>query len=269
MKTLFVSLLSFWLSIVAQAQVASDFFCCEIPAADTARLQAELNNLSAQVLKDLPEQEEKKLRTVFRRVFNKYLKNYKQGSTLADVLQSANYDCLSGTIIFAYVLRQAGFQVTVYETNIHVFLTVLLNSGKEVMIETTDPINGLILSPMVTARRKEEYTRRFAMYQEQEQTHYRSAFQIMRAIPFHELAALQCFNRAVAAYNNKEFAIAADFLFKSQSLMMTERGMELMVLALEGILSKHELTIDKQLALLDAIEFYKSRLSHLPKLVAH
>ncbi|WP_250630472.1 hypothetical protein [Rhodoflexus caldus] len=269
MRTLLLSFIVFWLYAFAQAQIAPEFFRCEAQSADTAQLQANLAALSDNVLKDLPESEEKRLRTIFRRIFNKYLKHYRQGSTLANVLQSGHYDCLSGTIVFAHVLRQAGFQTVVYETNIHVFLTVVLGNGVEVLIETTDPINGLVTSPTMVARRKEEYIRRFAAYREQEASHYRSEFQIMRAIPFEELAGLQCFNRAVTAYNNKQFALAADYLFQSQSLMTTERGMELMILSLEGILAHHSLTSEKQLALLDAIEQYKSKLSRLPKLAVY
>jgi len=254
--------------VLAQAQIASEFFCCETQSADTAQLQADLAVLSANVLKDLPQAEEKRLRAVFRRVF-KYLKHYRQGSTLTNVLQSGHYDCLSGTIVFAYVLNQAGFQTIVYETNIHVFLTVKLSNGREALIEATDPINGLLTSPIAVARRKEEYMRKFTDYQEREAAYYRSEFDIMRAIPFQELAGLQCFNRAVTAYNNKQFALAADYLFQSQSLMNTERGMELMILSLEGILAHHLLTIEKQLALLYAIEQYKSCLSTLPKSIVY
>lgn len=264
-----ISFAIFGLSVFAQAQIAPEFFRCEVSTTDTAQLQADLAALSANVLKDLPESEEKRLRTVFRRIFNKYLKHYRQGSTLANVLQSGHYDCLSGTIVFAHVLRQAGFSTAIYETNIHVFLTVALSNGGEVLIETTDPMNGLVTAPAMVARRKEEYVSRFSAYREQEASHYRSEFQIMRAIPFQELAGLQCFNRAVTAYNNKQFALAADYLFQSQSLMSTERGMELMVLSLEGILAHHSLTSEKQVTLLDAIEQYKSRLSRLPKLAVY
>jgi hypothetical protein len=269
LRTLLLFFATFGLSVFVQAQIAPEFFRCESPLTDTSQLQADLAALSANVLKDLPEAEEKRLRTVFRRTFNKYLKHYRQGSTLANVLQSGHYDCLSGTIVFAHLLQQAGFHTTIYETNIHVFLTVTLSSKREVLIETTDPINGLVTSPVMVARRKEEYIRRFATYQEQEASHYRSAFHIMRAIPFQELADLQCFNRAVTAYNSKQFALATDYLFRSQPLMTTERGMELMVLSLEGILVHYSLESEKQLALLDAIEQYKDRLSHLPKLAVY
>lgn len=269
MRALLLSVLTFWLYVFANAQISSKFFHCEEPAADTAHLQAALNTLTNSVLQELPAQEEKKLRTIFRRIFNKHLKNYKQGSTLADLLQTAHYDCLSGSILFAHVLQRAGFRVTVYETNIHVFLTVTLSNGREVMIETTDPINGLITSPALIAKRKEEYVRRFAAYREKEAAYYRSEFQIMRTIAFEELAGLQCFNRAVTAYNNQQFALAADFLFKSQSLMTTERGMELMILALEGILAHHRLTNEQRLTLLEAIESYKLQLSRLPKLAVY
>lgn len=259
-------LFAFWSIVFAKAQIASDFFCCEESATDTAALQAKLTAVSTKVLENLPASEEKALRLIFRRLFNKYLRYYKQGSTLTETLLFGNYDCLSGSILFAHLLQKAGFHVIVYETNIHVFLTVLLSDGSEVLIETTDPVNGLVMSATAVAKRKEEYLRRFAAYREAETSHFRSEFQIMRTIPFEELAGLQCFNRAVAAYNRRRFALAADFLFKSQSLMNTERGMELMVLSLEGILASYELAPEKRVALLQAVEQYKTRLKHLPKL---
>ncbi|MCS7018657.1 MAG: hypothetical protein RMJ87_00955 [Cytophagales bacterium] len=269
MKRLFVLTLIVWLFTIADAQIPSHFLACEVDASDTVRLQQQLAIVSASTLKDLPASEEKRLRAIFRRLFNRHLKYYKQGSTLADLLQTNHYDCLSGSMLFAYVLQQDGFRVNIYETNIHIFLTVFLSSGKEVLIETTDPIGGLITSPALVSKRKAEYMQRFAAYQETETSHFRSEFHIMRVIPFEALADLQCFNCAVAAYNRQQFAIAADFLFKSPTLMNTERGMELMVLALEGILAHHHLTPEKQLALWETIDAYKVKLKKLPKLAIY
>ncbi|MDW8210089.1 MAG: hypothetical protein RMJ44_03295 [Cytophagales bacterium] len=257
---------AFGLYLWAGAQISSDFFACSSTGADTAYFQQKMDALAAEVLKDLPSHEEKRIKTIHRRLFARYLRDYRQGSLLTDVLQHRQYDCLSGTIVFAYLLKKAGFQPVIYETNVHIFLTTFLSDGREVLIETTDPIGGVVTSQLQVAQRKEEYRRRFSSYQEREPGYYRSEFQIMRVVPFEELAGLQCFNQAVRAYNHGLFASAAEYLFKSQPLMATERGIELMILALKGILATHSLSFEKQNALLKAMAAYEDKLKNFPRL---
>ena len=57
---------------------------------------------------------------VYYKVHRKYLKTYSSPSTLNDVLVTGNYDCLSGTALYAMIFQALGADYQIIETNYHI-----------------------------------------------------------------------------------------------------------------------------------------------------
>jgi hypothetical protein len=149
----------------------------------------------------------------------KYLLEYKQCSPFAATLAEGRYDCLSGSMIYAYLLDKLGFSFSAYETNYHVYLIVHL-PGTEVLIESTDSKHGLVKNQKHIDYRLREYEQKYV------ETHSEMADwqpPIHRSVSLRGLAGLQFFNRAVLEYNEKHFGEALADLQKAKLIYPCER----------------------------------------------
>ena len=84
------------------------------------------------------------LQKVFYKVQQTYLKRYNQYSTFEDLMQKGDYDCVSGTTLYALILSILGFEITIQETPFHTYLLVFLSNNQKVLIESTSVGQGFI-----------------------------------------------------------------------------------------------------------------------------
>ena len=92
------------------------------------------------------------LRKVFVETHKKFLKNYSQYADMNEIFSSGNYDCLTATSMYSIVLDRLDFDYSIIETNYHIFIVVNTSRG-EVLLETTDPLNGFVTdSKMIDQR---------------------------------------------------------------------------------------------------------------------
>jgi len=200
------------------------------------------------------------LAAVFTELFDSYLYNYKALTTFTRTMENKEFDCLTGTLLFALSLEKLGFQYAIHETNNHVYLTVKTTEG-EVLIETTDRKFGFEKNKHLIAKRRKEYQRQYEQAKEQAKNVYTSFFRIERQIDLTELIGLQHFNKAVNAYNQKEYEQSINFLKQSMQLYDAERSAELMILSIKQCLQTPNLQPDKKERLLQYEDFYVHKLA--------
>lgn len=75
---------------------------------------------------------------------HKLLKKYSEYPTLLETLSEGKYDCLTATAMYSILLSELSIKHDVIETNYHIFIIVHPGTEHEILIETTDPLYGII-----------------------------------------------------------------------------------------------------------------------------
>lgn len=146
------------------------------------------------------------LRHVFYALHRKSLKRYEQYTSFAEMAESGRYDCLTASTLYAMYLRALGYQVNIVETQYHMYLKVKI-ANKEIVLETTDPLEGFISDAEGFAARKSsdlpEGTegKTGGVSSDQEEL---SGSEINASVSVRELIGLHYYNQAIAFWNNGE-----------------------------------------------------------------
>ncbi len=106
------------------------------------------------------------------------------------MVDKGEYDCVTGTIVYALILDKLNIEYEILEFPYHV-LIVLNIDGKDIMLEATDPYYGFVTE-------EKDYLERIEFYKNQSQE---NAF--LRKIDLKQLAGLYYYNQAVEEYNSK------------------------------------------------------------------
>jgi len=173
--------------------------------------------------------EKKFLKHVYKYTHKKVLKNYKQYITLDETLSSSgNYDCLTGTLLYGLLIDELGYSYTVREFNYHVLLVVHLED-EDVLIESTDPLNGFVDGAASIELRISSYKK------EDISTDNRSGKFVFttvmdNSISLLELTGLHYYNRAIYHLNKEEFAIASLKINRAYALYPSQRIKEVNLL---------------------------------------
>ncbi len=165
--------------------------------------------------------DEKYLKHIYRYVHKKVLKSYKKYVTLSETLsKKGNYDCLTGTLLYSLILDELGFKYTIREFNYHVALVIHLESN-QLMIESTDPLDGFIVG-------SKAINSRIANYKKEDIEAKRSSQYVFtevmdNKISILELTGLHYYNQALNYFNREEFVIASFKIDKAYSLYPSPR----------------------------------------------
>ena len=168
------------------------------------------------------------LKTVFYKVHQKYLKSYQPYATFGDLITEGRYDCLTGTILYAWILDELGFESEAIVTKHHTYLLINIAEGS-LMFESTDALNGFIYQP-------EEIASRLAEIEEEESSDQALATGQL-PVSFTELIGLQYYNAAVNAYNNMDFIQSVDQLEKGSVFYRGEMMKQFGAILARGIVA--------------------------------
>jgi hypothetical protein len=152
------------------------------------------------------------LNFLFYRTHKVYLKRYEGHTSFSQVMNEGKYDCLTGTVLYALLLKEFDFPFTVVETDYHIYLLV---SGEEttVLLETTDPINGFISDRETIENKISDINERNKTLSEQYLTFQSDS---RNFTDLNKLAALQYYNASVLAFNSGQIIASIDQLEKAR-----------------------------------------------------
>lgn len=146
--------------------------------------------------------DQRQLQIIFHQAHRRVLRHYVPYAGIEE-LATGTYDCLTGTAFIAGIIHEAGYDFDIMETNYHIFLLVRTSKG-DVLLETTDPINGFITGEKSIREKIKQY-RTSKPSSIASQTAHSFEFQLLREVSARQLAGLLRFNQAVKAYNNKSW----------------------------------------------------------------
>lgn len=161
------------------------------------------------------------LKYLFYKVHRKYLKKYQHQTTFYNLFEDGNYDCVTGTALYAMLLDALDMSYTIQEMPYHVFLIVQLSGSKDsVMLESTDP-HGFVTNPETMADAIDIF--RETPSQEENISVFDYGFSIEEDISLKKLAGLNYFNQAVDHYNQQRIEKAMQYLRQAMVLYPAKR----------------------------------------------
>jgi hypothetical protein len=176
------------------------------------------------------------LKAVYYKVHRKYLLDYTAFTNFGSLVEKGEYDCLTGTILYTWIISQIGYENTVVETKYHTYLMIQTDDG-DFMYESTDALNGFIYE-------KAEIAERLSDIREEESKN--DLFSLdEEPVDFINLIGLQYYNAAVHAYNKQMFCEAVDQLEKGNIFYRGKRMKEFGIVLARGIVSS-EMEPDKK-----------------------
>lgn len=175
------------------------------------------------------------LRNVFSITHRQLLKQYDQYSGFGDLFQTGQYDCLTATALYSLVLSHFGYAHKIIETNYHIFLLVQTDEG-EILIESTDPINGFEYQSDRIQARIQSYLDDQGRIAGNESQHIFS-YSLFEQVSSIQMEGLLYYNQCVRAFNNQQWIEAGRYLTMAKQHYDSPRTREMENLLLSVIAS--------------------------------
>lgn len=108
------------------------------------KIEAQINDC-AKVLEKETEgmSESKKIKFIYKYVHQRFLKMYKLHNNFADIFDNGEYNCVSGSALYALIFEKMNIPCQIVEMPAHVYLIAYPLTHK-IRIETTDPKHGYV-----------------------------------------------------------------------------------------------------------------------------
>ncbi|MDW8331153.1 MAG: hypothetical protein RMK43_05830 [Cyclobacteriaceae bacterium] len=141
------------------------------------------------------------VKKLFHYVHRHILNDFTEEISFNQTIATGNYNCLTATTTFALLLDHFNIRHQIVETTYHIFIIAKLQDN-EWLIETTDPLHGLIRKDQVISQRLENY--RKIVPQQNGYTGYLFKKDIFNVTSLTGLRGLDFYNQAVYAFNRKD-----------------------------------------------------------------
>ncbi len=198
---------------------------------------------------------DKFLRCAFNKVQQKYLRKFEYQTDFYNLIDGKEFNCLSGTALYAYIFDQLGYSSIIKETDYHIYL-LIYHEGREYLIESTDKIGGVVLKQDEIEQRKKQYTTGSGALLEgqngisSQQSQYHFSVKVDNQVNIQHAAGLQYYNLAIQHFNDLQYDKALQDIDKAILLYPSQRLYEFKLLTLHTLLRGK--SIDEK-----AKEYYK------------
>ncbi len=175
--------------------------------------------------------ETKTLKRLFHKAHRKILKNYLAYSTVEDVFNNGNYDCLSGTYFFSLALDELKIKYRVIETNYHIFIVAQSDRG-EVLLESTDRFGGFVRTQKIIHKKLSSYRERNSGSPQL----YLTGISLFHELLPNQLPGLLYFNKAVDAFHKNDLTACCLYLESAWKIYDNQRIEEFTPILVRSIL---------------------------------
>jgi hypothetical protein len=161
------------------------------------------------------------IQTIFRKTHQHFLKSFKEDATFHEMMATGEYNCLTATSLYSLILDYFDVSHSIIETNYHIFLMVNTSDGK-VLLETTDPVTGLISNDHQIASKIAEY-KSGKLEKENASKYFPMAGALYNEVNADHLVGLLHYNLSIAAFNKGEIEQAVSHLEKASQFYYSAR----------------------------------------------
>jgi hypothetical protein len=185
------------------------------------------------------------LRKVFYETHRKFLKEYYPYSSLDQLVTDGKYDCLTATALYASIFEILGIGFKIIETNYHIFILANIE-GKDVLIETTDSVSGIVTDTKKILKRANDYRDSEPVINKTNSKGFYFPFHLLNEVSGKELSGLLYFNQAVKEFNSHNWISCQALLRKSRAIYNSPRIEQ--ILELTNLIITPEKAGDKRLS---------------------
>jgi hypothetical protein len=193
---------------------------------------------------------------IFQKTHQVFLKRYSVSASFPQLFAEGTYNCLTGTILYSMVLHHFGITHDVIETNHHIFITAYVN-GRTILMEATDPLNGLETESEEVQNRLEAYRRNIVTDSGTDQYHF--SCNLYNRVTLDNLAGLLHYNLSIEAFNRHDLVRSVSHLSKSISFYCSPRTLEFAVLLSHAVQENVQLTTDQKIQLARSLRNIRAR----------
>jgi hypothetical protein len=143
------------------------------------------------------------LKYVFSKTHQRYLRTYSNYATFNAIEERGVYNCLTGTALYALLLKDLGYDFKIIETNYHIFLVVNTAEGK-MLFEATDPAKGFIADQRAVEKRIARYKDDQFVKAEADKNYYLYSFKLFNEVSLDQMLGLLYYNEAIQAFNDHQ-----------------------------------------------------------------
>ena len=161
---------------------------------------------------------------VYRYVHRKYLKEYNEFTSLPATLINGSYDCLTGTTIYTLFFTELGIDHAIVETNYHIYILLFPGTESEVLLESTEPINGFITDHVEISKLKAQY---LAANNKNRNVQFKLDLNLENYLEGKEIVGLLYYNQSIKKINEGAFSEAKELAQMALSYYSGERVMGL------------------------------------------
>lgn len=161
------------------------------------------------------------VRIIYENVQEVFLHDYKRYSEFSEIFTSRTFDCATATGLYVSILSDLEIDFQIWETNYHTYLKIPSEGAGFILIETTDPYDGLVTGADAVERENE------FLDDNKEGFLYENGLNIHRSISPQEFAGLLYFNQAVKSFNRENY-LDALVLIQSAEMYYPSRRVTLL-----------------------------------------
>lgn len=189
--------------------------------------------------------ESKKVQAIYKEVHNRFLKKYELKNHFNEIFTNGNFNCVSGSALFALVFSELNIPYDIIEAPSHVYL-VSFPGSFQVLVETTDPVKGYYSFDQNFKASYVSYLRENKLISPEEYNaeNINSIFDKYyfseTRIGLRELVGIQYSNDALYHFDKKDYEKAHRQLEKSYLFYPSPRTAYLMVLTSAYILEESD-----------------------------
>lgn len=168
---------------------------------DTARLTRDLDNTYLDSKGNFSVAMLQLSRTIHKR----YLKEFDSQADLQSTMKSGRYNCLTAVTLFTFYLEHFQLDYELIETDFHIFILVQPPNGTRILLETTDPLSGVITGEACITARIDSY-RNQASSDMGREIQYQYKSKIEGIVSPEQLAGMHHYNKAVYYFNSRDLS---------------------------------------------------------------
>jgi len=177
------------------------------------------------------------LHHVFRVTHKTFLREYQQFASFEGMFADGKYDCLTGTSLYALIFQSLNINFKIYETTYHAFI-ILETSAGNVLIESTDPLNGFITDQKLVSKKLNDYRDlKSDDLTDSNKSSYDFKHKIFREISLQEIVGLLQYNAALIYYNEGNLIDSSHALAMASQHYHSERLEEFAGILIVSILN--------------------------------
>lgn len=183
---------------------------------------------------------DKNVQYLFDELHEAFLKVYSLEARSSEIFSTGTYNCLTASALYALALKKMDIPFNFCELPTHIFIIVDPN-GERIILETTDPVNGVIVP---TQKFKKQYIEALAeqkMIRREDldllgwEVLFDQVYYGNDKVSIREMVGLHYYNRGIYAHNKEDAISTANEFRKAYALYPSESISVILLSALGAV----------------------------------